>query len=140
MPRKGIFQSSLSLVGLYVDMDVCTREKKSLDVGRVLVSTTVLEATNKVLGVIINGSTFSIRLMEDVFRFNELKLCSESCKHHCESSSFAGYVLDGDNSLVVPETVVNGIWQPQIKGPGWVWAVWNQAGLRHVGIYNILMG
>lgn len=59
----------VSFVGMFVDMDASTKKKK-LDVGRVLVSTPVTKAINKVLKMMIIETIFPIRIMEDVFRLN----------------------------------------------------------------------
>lgn len=57
------------MVGKFVNLDENKRKKSRLDVGRVYPTISSLEPVNKAIQVIINKKIYSIRLIEDVFRF-----------------------------------------------------------------------
>lgn len=65
--KEEVFRDVVGQVGSFIKVDDCTSGKKRFDVGRVLVSTSVPEAINKVTKVMVNKTIFSIRLMEETF-------------------------------------------------------------------------
>ena len=52
-------------VGRYVRADECTVDKARIDFARILISTSSLEIVNKSLNIIVDGSMYSIKLVEE---------------------------------------------------------------------------
>lgn len=93
--------------GKYSTIDEPTRNKDRLDVGRVLVTTTVPYFINKVMEVKVNSATFSIRVMEES---SEDKPVSFSIDWRYQSSDGLSSEEDDllENSLMmVSETVLS---------------------------------
>lgn len=67
--REDFFKMVVSLVGKYDNMDESTRRKSRLDVGRIFATVSAPEAINGVFKVMIKDKVFSIKVIEDVFRF-----------------------------------------------------------------------
>lgn len=77
-----------------MDMDESTWKKLRLEVGRVYATVSAAEAINRVMKIQINGVVYSIRVVEDVFRFCGFKLISDGKGHVSEESSPSTGVSD----------------------------------------------
>lgn len=66
--KEEVFKGLLSMMGNFVYLDECTRKRSRLGVGKVLATTNVIETINRALQVKINGTIFSIRIMEEGFQ------------------------------------------------------------------------
>lgn len=75
--KEEVFKGVALMFGSFAFLDECTRNKSRLDIGRVCVTTRVPEIINRVIQVKINEVVFSIRIMEDVFRFGGVRINKE---------------------------------------------------------------
>lgn len=89
-----------SLVGNFANIDESTRKKARLDVARVMIMASSQEAINKVLRVKINDHLFSIRMVEDTFRFSAYSLNSDYVVHQRIVSPSVGLDSDEESSTI----------------------------------------
>lgn len=91
------FKLLVSPVGTFIKVDQATHQKERLDVARVLVCSSSPTIINLVVRVNIDDTVFSLRFLEDIFRFNTSRLNSDGVVPPTNHNSSTGSDSEGDN-------------------------------------------
>lgn len=108
----------MSLVGKFVNLDESTWKKTRLDVGRVIATLSCPEAINRTGQVKINNKIFSIRIVEDVFRFSAYRLSTDCVLPVAEGSSSSEdseSMVNSSQANSATAALVSMVWR--VRGP-----------------------
>ncbi|MCH80824.1 hypothetical protein A2U01_0001598 [Trifolium medium] len=101
--RRSVFSLLTNSVGRLIKIDQITENMERLDVARLFVRTSILEAINKVIKIRINNECFTIRITEEMCDCGVVEVEEEQeCDENSEEDGVEVDSVNSDETLVPP--------------------------------------